>query len=300
MNVTVLCGGVGGARLARGFEAHPDAAATLVVNTGDDDDVHGLHVAADLDTVLYTLAGVQGPDGWGRSDEQWTVMTELERLSPADTSFRLGDRDLAVNLYRTGRLRAGDTLSAVTADLAAAFHLESRLLPATDDPVRTEVETDEGWLDFQTYFVRRRHRDDVLDVRYRGIERARPAPGVIEAIESADLVVIAPSNPIMSVWPIIRVGDLHARIARRPTVAISPLIGGIAVKGPTVAAMQSQGLEPTVQGIALAYRGLIDVLFVDRADHDQPLAIDRVVTDIMLPTTAESIRLADEVMQWVL
>ena len=298
MKVTVLCGGVGGARLARGFEAHPDAAATLVVNTGDDDVVHGLHVAADLDTVLYTLAGVEGPDGWGRASETWTTLTELSRLPGADTAFQLGDRDLAVHLYRTGRLHAGDSLSEITSDLAAAFGLRSVLRPVSDDRIRTQVETPLGWLDFQTYFVRRGHRDTVLDVRYQGLESAQPAPGVAEAIEAADVVVIAPSNPVMSIWPILGVGSLRERIESRPTVAISPLIGGRAVKGPTVAAMQAMGLEPSPAGVVEAYGGLLDAIVLDPGDVGSGLPVETVATDVMLPTVERARSLADEVMRW--
>src|SRR5690606_37913852 len=199
MKVVELSGGVGGARLARGLDALPDIDLTVVVNVGDDERFHGLLVSADIDTVLYTLAGIEGPEGWARRDDTFAFNDELARYG-VDNRFRIGDRDLALIVTRTARLAAGESLSKITADLARA-----PVLPATDDTLRTEVRLDSGWTSFQDYFVIRRNRDEVREVAYRGAEDARPAPGVIESIEAADLVVIGPSNPPLSVWPILAV-----------------------------------------------------------------------------------------------
>lgn len=266
--VVLLSGGVGGARLARGFEHLEDVESTVVVNVGDDDTFYGWSVSPDLDTVLYTLAGVEGPQGWGRADDTAVLMDHLAALG-VDTRFRIGDADAALNLYRTMRLRDGDPLHAITADLAAMMGVRSEVIPATDDRLRTEVRTGAGrWLNFQEYFVLRGHRDEVVEVRFAGGDEARAAPGVVEAIADADAVAIAPSNPPLSVWPILAVREVAEAVrGARRVMAVSPLFGGRALKGPADRVMASLGLPPGNAGVVAAYPGLIQDLFIDSADH---------------------------------
>lgn len=266
--VTLLSGGVGGARLARGLAAVLGADLAVVVNVGDDEEIHGLHVSPDVDTVTYTLAGRQGPRGWGIADDSFVVLEHLARLG-ADTRFRLGDADLAVNLVRTAALRSGEPLSAVTASIAAHMGVSPRILPATDDRLRTEVETAEGeWLAFQEYFALRGHRDEVVGVRFAGAARAAPAPGVLEAIAQARLVVIAPSNPPLSIRPILAVPGIAEAVASASTVAaVSPLFGGRALKGPADRVMAGIGLPPGNAGVLAAYEGLLSDLVVDESDR---------------------------------
>jgi LPPG:FO 2-phospho-L-lactate transferase len=266
--VTLLSGGVGGARAARGFAAllAPDE-LTVVVNVGDDDWMHGVHVSADIDSVVYTLAGVEGPQGWGRAGDTFAVMKALDRLG-VDTTFRIGDLDLATCLVRTAALSSGESLSSVTTRIAASLGVDHRVLPATDDRLRTRVRLPDGeWLPFQDYFVIRRHEDEVSAVDYDGAESAKPAPGVVEAVSDADLVVIAPSNPPLSIWPILAVTEIRDAVAAASrVVAVSPLFGGKALKGPADRVMSSLGLPPGTAGVLQAYRGLLDDLIVDLED----------------------------------
>jgi LPPG:FO 2-phospho-L-lactate transferase len=269
--VTLLSGGVGGARAARGFAAvlEPDE-LTVIVNVGDDERIHGVHVSADLDTVVYTLAGVEGPNGWGRADDTFTVMAALGRLG-VDTTFRLGDIDLATCLARTQALDSGETLSSVTERMARALGVRHRVLPATDDRLRTRVRIASGdWIPFQEYFVLRGNRDEVAELEFEGAEEAKPAPGVIEAITDADLVVIAPSNPPLSIWPILSIREIHDTVLAAPrVVAVSPLFGGKALKGPADRVMSSLGLPPGTAGVLTAYRALLSDLIVDQGDADE-------------------------------
>ena len=226
--VTVLAGGVGGAKLAHGLSMLPDVDLTVVVNTGDDLQLHGLAISPDVDTVLYTLAGLANPDtGWGLRDETWSAHEMLARYG-APTWFRLGDRDLATHLVRTARLSAGATPTDVTRELAASLGVRARILPMADRPVRTRVRTSEGWLDFQDWFVGRRHADDALELRFDGIEDARPTDAVLHAIASAEVLAIAPSNPFVSVGTILALPGLLAGLlaAEAPVVAVSPIVAG--------------------------------------------------------------------------
>jgi LPPG:FO 2-phospho-L-lactate transferase len=269
--VTLLSGGVGGARAARGFAAVlPPDELTVIVNVGDDERIHGVHVSADLDTVVYTLAGVEGPHGWGRADDTFTVMEALERLG-VDTTFRLGDVDLATCLARTQALDAGETLSSITDRVARIIGIQQRVLPASDDTVRTKVRTAAGdWLGFQEYFVLRGNRDEVAEIDFEGAEHAKPAPGAVEAIEEADLVVIAPSNPPLSIWPILAIREIHDAVLAAPRVmAVSPLFGGKALKGPADRVMASLGLPAGTAGVLTAYRALLSDLIVDQGDADE-------------------------------
>jgi LPPG:FO 2-phospho-L-lactate transferase len=265
--VTLLSGGVGGARLARGLAAVlPAADLTVVVNVGDDEDFYGLHVSPDLDTVAYTLAGREGPQGWGVAGDTFAVMDRLAALG-VDTRFRVGDTDLATNLLRTAALRSGERLSAVTARLTAALGIGCRLLPATDDPVPTQVRTGGGeWLAFQDYFVLRGQRDEVAEIRFGGAAAARPAPGVLEALATAARVVIAPSNPPLSIWPILAVPGIREAVSAARVIAVSPLFGGKALKGPADRVMAALGLPPGNAGVLAAYQGLLTDLVVDSAD----------------------------------
>lgn len=301
--VLLLSGGVGGARLARGFSRLEGWDTTVVVNTGDDDWVYGVYVAPDLDTVVYTLAEAEGPQGWGVANETWEVMDALSAF-PVDTTFRLGDRDLATNLLRTMRIREGQPLSLITDEIASAFNIGMKLLPATDQALRTKLRTIEGeWLDFQDYFVRRQHRDRIGGIRFDGAEAARPAPGVIEAIRGARAVVIAPSNPPLSIWPILAVPGIRSALESADTViAVSPLFGGKALKGPAADVMDGLGLPSGNRGVAEAYRGLLSGMVVDTGDAEDvgflsDLGLRAWATDTRIAEPAAAARLAAEIME---
>lgn len=289
VSVTVLAGGVGGARLARGFQ-HLGKRLTVVVNVGDDDEIYGLHVSPDLDTVVYTLAGIQGPQGWGIAGDTFLAMDQLSEIG-TDTTFRIGDRDLATNIYRTTRLADGAPLSKVTLEIASRFGLEAMVIPATDAAVPTRIRSEGAWMSFQEYFVHRRHRDRVEEVDYVNADRAAPAPGVVEAISGADLVVIAPSNPVLSILPVLAIDGIHQAVAgSRRVVAISPLFGGRALKGPADAVLLSLGYSGGNQGVADAYGGLITDLVVDRGDGGERLVTSASVhmADTRLGTPEQS------------
>jgi LPPG:FO 2-phospho-L-lactate transferase len=272
MNAVVLAGGVGGARFLRGLVAVVDPATVVIVgNVADDVELLGLHVSPDLDTILYTLSGRSDEErGWGRAGETWNVLETVDQLG-GEAWFKLGDRDIGLHLVRTEALRAGETLGAVTERLARAFGLECALLPATDDRLRTWIDTPAGSFPFQSWFVGRGHRDEVDAVRFEGAEAARPAAGVLEALGAADLIVIAPSNPFVSIAPILAVAGIREAIERRtvPCVAVSPLIGGRAVKGPADRMLERLAGGTSPRHVAGCYAGLIDALVVDEADaHD--------------------------------
>jgi len=269
VKVCVLSGGVGGARFVRGLAAAlVPADVTVVGNVGDDVEVLGVHVSPDLDSLLYALAGINDEArGWGRAGETWNALETVESLG-GEAWFRLGDRDLGLHLVRTQALAQGEPLSQVTERLARALGIETRLLPATDDRVRTWIDTAAGAFPFQEWFVARGHRDDALGVRFEGADDARAAPGVLDAIGTADVILLAPSNPYVSIGPILAVAEIRAALASRqvPCVAVSPLIGGRAVKGPAdrMLARLAGGTSPA--HVAGCYRGLIDALVVDEAD----------------------------------
>lgn len=272
----MLAGGYGGAKMAHGFALLGSAIElSVVVNTGDDLELHGLHVSPDLDTVMYTLAGLSNPEtGWGVREETWSTEAMLQRYGE-QTWFRLGDRDLATHIVRSARLRRGLRLTEVTAQLAEALGVDVRLLPMSDDSVRTKIRTADGWLDFQDYFVRRRHRDDVLELRFHGVDAARPTTEVEDAVRAAELVVVAPSNPFVSIGPILALPGMTEMLlaAGAPTVAVSPIVGGAALRGPADKMMRSAGLEATSAGVARLYTqrhpGLIDMLVIDEHDKQE-------------------------------
>jgi LPPG:FO 2-phospho-L-lactate transferase len=250
---------------------------TVVVNVGDDSKRYGVHVAADPDTVLYTLAGVVGPDGWGRNNDTYKVMESLAAMG-IDTSFTLGDKDLAMCLARSEMLDEGMLLSDITKILQHGLRLvDVEILPASNDTVRTWVQIqDGGWLEFQEYFVDRSHTDPVRALAYHGAAEAGASPGVVGAIDAADTLVIAPSNPPLSIWPILAIDDIDVAVRRhRRRVAVSPLFGGAALKGPAAQVMSGVGLSEGTRGVLEAYTGLIDHLFVDEADaRDLPLGAE--------------------------
>ena len=271
MKVVVLSGGVGGARFVRGLvESLPPADVTVIGNVGDDVEVLGVRVSPDLDSILYALAGLNDEErGWGRADETWNALEAVSQLG-GESWFRLGDRDLGLHLMRTQALREGVPLSAVTGRLVDALGIATALLPATDDELRTWLDTPAGSFPFQEWFVARGHRDEVDAVRFEGAERAMPAPGVPDAIAAADVLLLAPSNPYVSIWPILAVAGIRTALESRtvPCIAVSPLIGGRAVKGPAdrMLARMAGGTSPAQ--VTDCYKGLIDAIVVDEADAD--------------------------------
>ena len=271
MNVVILSGGVGGARFVRGVvEVAGEAATSVIGNVGDDVEVLGLHVSPDLDSILYALAGLADEQrGWGRSHETWNALETVGALG-GENWFALGDRDLGLHLLRTQALAAGEPLSGVTGRLAEALGVGTQLLPATDDRLRTWLDTPAGTFPFQEWFVARGHRDEVDAVRFEGEATARPAPGVLEALDGAALVLLAPSNPYVSLEPILAVRGLREALARRrvPCVAVSPLIGGRAVKGPADRMLLRLAGGTSPRHVVGCYPGLIDVVVVDEADAD--------------------------------
>jgi LPPG:FO 2-phospho-L-lactate transferase len=298
MRVSVLCGGVGAARLLIGLvRAVPPSDVTAIVNTGDDMVLHGLAISPDLDTVVYSVAGAIDPDrGWGLRDESWQAMATLDRYGGA-TWFRLGDRDLGTHLYRTQRITEGATLSTVTVEIARRWGLELAIVPVTDDPVRTMItlagddgDGDAGTeISFQDYFVRRQHAVPVAAVRFAGADEARAAPGVLDALVAADTVLVAPSNPIVSIGPVLAVPGVREAVAARraSVVAISPLVGGRALKGPADRLLRELGHEDSVVGVARLYAPFAGTLVIDALDAQHADAVVAeglrcVVTDTIM------------------
>jgi LPPG:FO 2-phospho-L-lactate transferase len=297
--VVVLTGGVGGAKLVHGLAlAAPHLRSTAIVNTGDDFRHLGLYVSPDVDTICYTLSGKASREqGWGREGESWAFMEALRSLGGPDW-FQLGDADLALHVFRTAQLASGAPLSAITADVARAWGVSMRILPATDDALATVLETDEGVLEFQRYFVERRCAPKVRAIRFEGAEKASPAPGVIEAIEQADAVVIAPSNPYLSIDPILSIADLRRGLqqTRAPVVAVSPLVAGRAVKGPTAKLMTELNVPVSVNAIAAHYAGLIDALLIDAAENEEPAGVLVGRSDILMSDDEGRARVAREAL----
>jgi len=291
--ITALAGGVGAARLLRGMvEVVAPGEITAVVNTADDTILHGLHISPDLDTVIYTLADAINPEtGWGLAGETWRVMDSLERLGGV-TWFRLGDRDLATHCYRTQRLAEGASLGTVTAELARSLGVGIRVVPVTDDPLRTRLRLVDGpEVGFQEYFVHRHHDVAVAAVRFEGSEDARPGPGVLEAISGADTVVVCPSNPVVSIGPLLAVrGVLEALEARRDRiVGVSPIVAGAAIKGPADRLLREMGFESSVVGVARWYAGWMGTLVIDEADAGLAPAVEAEgVRCVVAPTVMSS------------
>jgi LPPG:FO 2-phospho-L-lactate transferase len=303
VRVTALAGGTGAAKLLRGLAACLEPGQlTIVGNTGDDTEVWGLHVSPDLDTVAYALAGLLDVTrGWGRADETFRCLESMATLG-GSTWFNLGDRDLAVHLTRTAALRACEPLSAVTARVTSRLGVAARLLPMSDDPVRTIVRTTEARLTFQEYFVRDKALGEVVAVEYEGAVSAHPAPGVLTAIAEADVVVVCPSNPVTSVGPILAVpGILDTLRARRGIVGVSPIVGGAPVSGPAGRLMRARGLDVSPLGVAATYAPWLGALLIDGRDADLAPALERagvraVVTDVMMTDRAREVALARRVL----
>jgi LPPG:FO 2-phospho-L-lactate transferase len=302
--IVALAGGGGGAKLAHGLLlATPDDDLRVIVNTGDDFELYGLRIAPDFDSVLYTLAGLANPvTGWGLAGDTTAALEMLGRYGQ-EIWFTLGDRDLATHLLRTQWLRAGRTPTEVAAELVRALHIRARLLPMCDEPVATRLMTPAGELDFQDYFVRRRQADRVVGVRFAGIEAARLPAGVARTVAKADAIVVCPSNPFVSIGPILSVPGMRAALtgARAPKVAVSPIVGGKALKGPAEGMLASLGHDVSALGVAHLYAGLLDGIVIDEADADQRDAIETLgmrvlVTDAVMRDEAGRRRLGTEVL----
>ncbi len=300
MNIVLLSGGVGGAKLAAGLhDVLASGELTVVGNVGDDLEVLGLHVSPDLDSVLYGLAGLNDTErGWGRAGETWQAL-EAVRAWNGEDWFMLGDLDLGLHLVRSQALREGERLSAVTARLARAAGLETRLLPATDDRLRTHLVTPAGTFAFQEWFVARRHEDEVDALIYEGADMSQPAPGVLDAIAAADAIVIAPSNPFVSIHPILAVPGIRWALEARtvPSVAVSPLIGGLAVRGPLDRMMQRLVGGTTPAHVTKCYKDLLDTLVIDSADAPADADVPLVVTDTLITDREAARRLAETTLE---
>lgn len=298
MKVTALAGGVGGAKLLIGLD-QLEADTTAIINTADDAEMYGVHVSPDIDICTYWLAGLADTErGWGLRDDTFEIIGALGRLGVEDW-FRLGDRDFATCLRRTDLLASGETLTGATEIIRRALGVKMALIPMSDEPVRTRISTSDGQtLDFQEYFVKHRCQPEVAEVRFAGIADAKPAPGVIESIRGADLVVICPSNPVVSIGPILALPEVRETLIEHPRVAgVSPIIGGAALKGPAAEMLGAQGEEVSASGVAKLYADLLDVFVVDLADQDhthaiEELGIDVRVTDTVMTDAEASLRLA--------
>jgi len=305
VQVTALAGGVGAARFLRGLVRVIDPGRLcVIVNTGDDEEFFGLHVSPDLDTVTYTLAGaVDQGKGWGLPNETFRCLEALGRYY-ADTWFGLGDADLATHLFRTQQLRQGKLLSQVTAAIARAWGVQAVLLPMSNDPVRTVVHTEAGALPFQEYFVKRRGEGQVTEVELRGIATAAPAPGVCEAIRTAQLVILPPSNPIVSIGPILALPGVREalRETAAPVVAISPLVAGKPVKGPADRLLSGLGIEVSVTGVASLYQDFLDTFVIDTQDASQRARLEQlrltvIVTNTIMTDMEKSVALARTIVE---
>ena len=307
--IVALAGGVGGAKLAHGLAQilHPED-LTVIVNTGDDFEHYGLYICPDLDTVCYTLAGLANPEtGWGRVNETWNVIENAKRLG-GPAWFNLGDQDLGTHLERTRRLKAGDSLSEITKDFCKAWGVEHTVLPMSDQPVRTMVDTNEGELAFQEYFVHRRCEPRVKGFRFEGVESAEPTPGTREAIQSADAVIICPSNPWVSIDPILKVLSLTPALSHwemgKKVVAVSPIIGGQTVKGPAAKMYSELGIEPSAFAVANHYRGLLKGFVIDTIDEQliesvKGLSMQTHVTYTVMKSHVDRKQLASEVLSFI-
>jgi LPPG:FO 2-phospho-L-lactate transferase len=298
--IVVLAGGVGAARFLQGLvQVVPQERLTVIVNTGDDRDFYGLHVSPDLDIVMYTLSGlVDEVHGWGIRNDTYYTMQQLTRYGNEDW-FMLGDRDLATHIHRTNLLRQGKTLSGVTEELRRHFGLEMRILPMTDQPVATHIQTPVGLLHFQEYMVKRHCLDEVQDVVFVGANESRPAPGVLDAIKEARAILVAPSNPIVSIGSILAVPGIHDTLHESSgiVVAVSPIVGGAPIKGPADKLMKGLGMEVSAVGVARCYRDFLDMMIIDEQDTHllseiEDLGIPATATDTIMRDNASKVALA--------
>lgn len=307
--ILALAGGVGGAKLANGLARILSPAELVVaVNTGDDFEHLGLHISPDLDTVIYTLAGIANPaTGWGRADESWNFLTALGELG-GPTWFQLGDRDLAAHVERTRRLATGETLSQITAHFCVRLGIRHSIVPMSDQRVRTMIRSNQGWLEFQDYFVRLQCEPRVVEIRFEGVEAARPSPGLEQVLQqdaTLRAVVICPSNPFVSIDPILALRGIGDRLPRlqAPVVAVSPIVGGQALKGPARKMLQELGYEPSALGVAHHYQNFLDGLVIDRRDAAlapaiEALGVRTLVTETIMTGEAEQIALARRVVDF--
>lgn len=304
IRVAALAGGVGGARMLDGFAALGlQDRLTGIVNTADDFELWGLNISPDIDTVLYTLGGLANVEqGWGIAGDTRVTLDAIARLGE-DPWFLLGDQDFATHILRTQRLRSGQPLSQVTADFARALGISTLVVPMSNDPVHTQIKTDAGWLDFQSYFVGRRHADDVLDVRFDGIEAARPTASIVPTISEVDFVLICPSNPVVSIDPILGVAGIREAISETsaPVVCVSPIVGGKAIKGPAANMLERAGVDVSAAGVADYYGDLVDVMVIDEQDaHLEPTIRERghdvIVLQTIMGDRADRARLAREIL----
>ncbi|HYI16882.1 MAG TPA: 2-phospho-L-lactate transferase [Thermomicrobiales bacterium] len=308
MKVVALAGGVGGAKLAHGFKLALDSPEDLTVigNTADDFDLYGLRICPDIDTVLYTLAGLANPvTGWGIAGDTFATLEMVGRYA-GQPWFQLGDRDFATHIVRTERLRQGASLSSVTADLASALGIGAAIVPMSDDAVATMIDTPDGRLDFQQYFVGRRHVDEVVGVHFAGIGAARPAPGALSVLDDADAIVFCPSNPIVSIGPILAVPGMREALAQAtaPKVAVSPIVGGEALKGPAAQMLAGLGHEVSAAGVAAIYAGLLDGMIIDLLDESLAPRIEALgmrvhVTQTVMRSDDDRADMAREVLAFV-
>jgi LPPG:FO 2-phospho-L-lactate transferase len=305
LKVVTFTGGVGGAKLADGLaQVLPPESLSVVVNTGDDFKHFGLKISPDLDTVLYTLAGISNPDtGWGRIDETWQFMETIKQLG-GPTWFNLGDRDLAIHAERTRRLESGESLSAITADMCAALGVRVQVLPMTDYPVHTIVETQDGELEFQRYFVEFKAEPVVQRFRFDGSEKAEPAPGVIEVIKSANLVIFCPSNPWVSLDPILSIAGIQQALQEKAILGVSPIIGGKAIKGPAATMFEQLGIQPSAAAVAEHFQNQLRYFVIDRLDEDlqetiEDMGIEVLVTNTLMLNRHDRQRLAREIVDFV-
>ncbi|MEM9754400.1 MAG: 2-phospho-L-lactate transferase [Pseudomonadota bacterium] len=301
--VTLIAGGVGGAKMAEGFAALPEVDLTVIGNVADDAEFHGLWVSPDIDTLTYTLSNrIDRAQGWGVADEGRRALDTLAELG-AETWMFLGDRDFGLHIHRTARLKTGARRSQIAADIARAFGVAARIVLPTDDVVQTRVRTPDAWIGFQDYFVRQKCAPDVLDIAFDGIETARPTPEALGAIAEADVIVIAPSNPLVSIAPILGIPGIRAAVAAAsaPTLAVSPLIAGRVVKGPADRMLASMGHRADAAGVAALYADLLGTFFLDVKDgalspEVAALGITPVTTNILMPDKSAKARLASEIL----
>ncbi len=303
--IVVLAGGIGAARFLQGVvQVVPQEEITVIANIGDDRDFYGLHVSPDIDIVMYTLAGIVDETyGWGMRNDTYATMQQLTSYGHEDW-FQLGDRDLATHIHRTGLLRQGKTLSEITDDLRTRFGLKLRILPMSDQPIATHIQTPDGLIHFEEYLVKRRSADEVQGVEFVGAQSARPAPGVLDALKQADAILIAPSNPIVSIGSILAVPGIHDVLheASGMIVAVSPIVGGAPIKGPADKLMRGLGMEISAVGVARCYRDFLDVMVIDQQDAHltseiEDLGIPTVVTDTIMRDLDAKAALARDVLK---
>lgn len=305
MNIVCLTGGVGGAKLTDGMaQILPSTNLTAIVNTGDDFQHFGLNICPDLDTIVYTLSGLANPKtGWGRADESWNFMEAVKALG-GPIWFNLGDRDLALHAERTRRLGAGEPLSSITAEFCQALGIKIEILPMTDDMVRTIVLLDEGEMEFQRYFVEQRAEPLVRGFRFEGASTANPAPGVVEALEKADVVIFCPSNPWVSLDPILAIPGIKHAMRAKPILGVSPIIGGRAIKGPAAVMFENLGIQPSARAVADHYHNLLTYFVIDRIDEElaeqiEAMGIKVLVTNTLMLNRHDRRRLALEIIEFV-